>query len=263
MLQFAVISPVVGLRKWSSLSHVHLVLPQVEGQDYFDFYKEMQARGDLLVLDNGAYEQGKSLSHDELSEAIWRWQPDVAVLPDLLMKSWRDSLQASMSFLDLSDEFEFRPKWLAVPQAEVGDLLGWWSACLHLLRERRISWLGLPRMLGTHMTKDRRTRSNYAKFIKQLRPSIKLWALGMRNGDFEELPFLEQAGVDACDSSAPVWRGWNGFDIRSSENWEKHGSPCNFSNPPPLEDICIRLIESNLALCEVKGDTSCNSSSEK
>lgn len=185
------------------------MLPQVRNQDYRNFYRKRGEAGDFIILDNGAYEN--QVNGNQLHRAIEWYQPDVVVLPDYLLEDWNKTWSSAQRFLD--SHFYNYPSvdWGYVPQAVPGDIMGWAEGLVKALEDARIKWLLLPRALGTHIVRDPFVRANICRFIK--RRGKRVHALGMLDGSVAELAFLRDAGCDSVDSSAPVWRGWNGVAL--------------------------------------------------
>lgn len=170
--------------------------------------------GDHLILDNGAYEN--SFDVFQLLEAIEWYQPNVVVLPDYLLQGWQKTYYAAQKFLDTYADKYPLIDWGYCPQSGEGDIVGWVEGLVKGLEDSRISWIMLPRVLGTHITKDPFTRANVCRFVK--RRGRRVHALGMLDGSVGELALLRDAGCDSIDSNAPVFRGWHG--VRLGESWQ-------------------------------------------
>lgn len=255
-MKFCIISPIEGLEAYATRSNTHLVLAPLLGEHrYLEFYRRMKERGDEIILDNGTYETGEPLSEIQYVNSIQLLRPTVAVLPDYLMQDARKTLSASLRFLDRYADAGLGCQWMYVPQANprLGSLTDittarqeWAKSLLTFLGDPRVGeyvgWVGLPRCLATHFSG---WRHEIASLIHQDRPFLKLHALGMAAGSLEEMKLLEEAGVYSIDSSAPVWRGWNGFTLHQTEEWALKGTPVDFLDiPPTLHDA--EIIETNL-----------------
>lgn len=211
-----------------------MALAHVTDDKYWNFYKDRN-KEQTLILDNGSYE-GR-LDTEAFEERIADYQPEVIVLPDLHLGNWERNLHLSLGYLELCKasfgEFMF------VPQAEPGDMDGFIKG-LHLaLKDKRLAWIGIPRCLATDIARNNLARCYVADFIKGERPDVRIHALGMVDGNPYELCYLAERGVYSCDSSAPVWRGWN--TARLEDPW--NGPDIDFNANTPEEFECI---ESNL-----------------
>jgi hypothetical protein len=193
-------------KTWFALAHEHddCYLPELRSDDV------------TLILDNGAYER-QPLSGETYVRTIQLYQPTVAVLPDMYCGPWKRSMSFSLGFLEQWSRYRWKegldPQWMYVPQAEPGDLQGWTESLLWGCNDERVSWIGLPRCLVTHITKNSLARVFWADYIKEKFPHVKVHALGMVNGNVHELAFLAERGVRSVDSSCP-------FNAENINHWE-------------------------------------------
>lgn len=226
-MEFCVLSPITGLKRYSTLSKTHLLLPQLDKiQGYREFYLKMLQRGDFLILDNGAYE-GQT-DWQQLVECIKIYSPSVVALPDYMLQSWDKTYWEANRFLDrYYDQFPW-VQWMFIPQAIPGDIIGWVTSLELAMRDPRIKWIGLARVLTYAITQDSLMRVNCAKTIHQMWPNIKMHALGMSKGSITELKALrDHTSVSSIDSNAPVWRGWNNWDLTEPVKYV-HNQPPQF-----------------------------------
>jgi hypothetical protein len=264
-MEFCIISPTAGLERYATLSKTHLVLSQVEERQYKEFYLKRRREGDLIILDNGAYE-GKQSTEGELIDAIEFYNPQVVVLPDRFLRPWEETFQVSHDFLDKYYNRFSDVEWMYVPQSSPNDIMGFIDGLLHAANELPVSWIGIPRCLVTDIAQDPLMRVRVCEFIKRKwynDPCLRVHALGMYKGNVEELKLLAAAGCDSIDSSAPVWRGWAaGSSLTSPEDqtsWEQFGCDCDFNAELPLSCIigsgvvrgANQMILRNLEACGV------------
>jgi hypothetical protein len=245
-MNFCVIAPAVALQTYATLSKRHLVLSHVRNAVYREFYRLRREAGDLLILDNGAYEN--RLNEDELVETIKFYNPQVVVLPDILLGDAHESLQRGFEFF-VKWRHRIDVEWMFVPQAPVDMLHDFMSYLVKGIDMIEPKWVGLPRALGTDIAVGN-VRADVCSFVRRTYPGTYVHALGMVDGDVGELRSLRDASCDSIDSSAPVWRGWRGFSI-DDDRWHGLGSSCNF-NAAPCAAKFERLIESNLKKCGVR-----------
>lgn len=228
-MKFAVISPTTGLRQYSTLSNLQMALAHVDDRGYWNFYRERREAGDIVILDNGAYENG-SPQMDLVYEISKSLKPQIIILPDFLMQDPVLTVSASLRYLDKygQDDVEY----MFVPQAPPTELDMIYQAINAVLSDMRvgrfIKWIGLPRALHTHFFG---LRPLVARNIKRAFPNIKLHALGSGNGSVDEFHALS-AFCESMDSSSPVWRGWSGYDILD-QTWPD--IPVDFFAAPPTE----------------------------
>jgi hypothetical protein len=254
-MEFCILSPIAGLERYSTLSKTHLLLPQLRTNGaYIRFYSERRQEDDFIICDNGAYE-GHS-DWQALIECIRFFEPQVAVLPDYLLQHWNKTWRAASEFLDkYYYELNYgNIKWMFVPQAVEGDIVGFIEGLFRALDDERITWIGLPRALTYAITNDIYMRVRVAEQIRK-RSNVKIHALGMAKGSLKELNALNKiACVSSIDSNAPVWRGWCNHYMKSTMLWDE--IPVNYEdtnlNWQQNED---ETILSNLELCNVNVDS--------
>jgi hypothetical protein len=211
---------------------------------YQQFYRKRGEDRDLLILDNGAYEA--RLNEKQLLERIGLYHPKVVVLPDAF-----DTVDWKLSF-SISEGFHrvwaprINVEWMYVPQGQTqSDYLHSIKAAMESFAP---SWIGLPRIYGTKVRPSLRARADLAQWIHETWPDCNVHALGMLAGNTEELGLLEQSHVASIDSSAPVWRGWCGYDI-ADPSWQYNGTACDFDAYPFNGND--QLILKNLSKCGV------------
>lgn len=252
-MNFCIISPTAGLKRYSTLSKNHLVLAHIEDRDYISFYRKRREEGDHLILDNGAHEQGSSVSWRQLEIGIINYHPQVVVLPDTLNDSYQTARDALL-FLDKYSSRYPEVEWMYVPQGKEFA-----STTIKVLTDLRsgylISWLGISRYLTiNHACYRTEVASMFKQTTLYRDKGIKFHALGMVNGSVGELNELRSSRLfESIDSSVPVWRGWNGYNLSTMKNkWPEIS--VNFSSKDfPNEDY-DHQIRLNLEACGV--DTS-------
>lgn len=243
-MEFCIISPTAGLKRYATLSRTHMVLAHIQSPEYERFYLERQQMGDFLILDNGAYETGLPLTGKELAERIKLYRPNVAVLPDLPNRPWRDTLDSSIDFLDSYAKRFPQVEWLYIPQTRPEAMSDWYTGLRVAATHIHISWIGLSRIPALQSGKPH-IRMEWAAHIREHYPRLKVHAMGMMAGDWRELYYLDKLGVCSIDSSAPVWRGWNGILLNGTE-WG--GLDVNFDAPESEYNL---FIEDNLRRCGI------------
>lgn len=245
MMTFCVIAPAAGLEKWARLSRTHLVLSHVRNPIYREFYRQRREAGDLVILDNGAYEG--QMDPEKLLEAIIQYHPQVIVLPDILLGDAKQSFEIARDF-HKTWRHQVDVQWMYVPQARPGELTLFSDYLARAVDEIKPEWIGIPRVLATdmHGAFNDIARADLCDWIRmRYGYDLHVHALGMAAGNLKDLEYLRQAGCNSVDSSAPVWRGWNGFDIEDTM-WNTKGTECDF-DARPLESIeNEKLIIANL-----------------
>lgn len=241
-MELCIISPTVGLERYATLSHRHLVLAHINDEDYKQFYYQRRVAGDFLILDNGAHEKGEAVEWRQLESAIAYYKPQVVVLPDIL-NDGRRTLSSSLRFLDRNvDRWECQ--WMFVPQGE-----SWHYDFLSILEDSRVghlvSWIGVNRYLSINQDLN---RVQVAKMIKGNHPHLHLHALGMVKGDVREFKEVRDSQLfESLDTSVPVWRGMCGYQI-DDPSWPEIS--VDFLSGRPVSELDM-LIKSNLEALNV------------
>lgn len=246
-MNFCIISPAAGLQQFATLSKTHLVLSHVDNAIYTEFYRQRRDAGDLVILDNGAYE-GR-MDPEKLLEKIVHYRPQVIVLPDILMGDAKESFELARDF-HKTWRSQVECQWMYVPQTKLGDSVAFHYYLQKAIDDIKPEWIGIPRVLATD---HKGHRDACCREIHFYNPEINVHALGMKAGSLEELELLRDSGCTSIDSSAPVWRGWCNVNIDNYAYWNEYGSECDFDAYPlaPM-DPRIKLIMSNLTKCGVK-----------
>jgi hypothetical protein len=260
-MNFAIICPISGLERYAVLSKTHLVLAQIKDERYRSFYKKRRELGDTIILDNGAYEEGRSINNQTLAEAARYYSPQYVVCPDELYQDWERTYAATKNFLDHHyDEFrQLGCKFIGVPQTTKGNILGWMEGLIRMVEELPLDGIGLPRALCTHYYIDPLTRVRACEFLKRRYEGDQLYihAFGMVKGNVDELNMLRDVNCNSIDSSAPVWRAWTkGLSLTHDDHqrvWDKLGTECDFKAQLPIESTEMYMHNQILTNLEAVG----------
>lgn len=225
--QFCFIAPSSLLDRYASVSRTHLILPQVTNEEYINFYKRKRREGDLLILDNGAYEGVEDWNL--LIKAMDRYNPQVVALPDFLLQDGEKTFVEARGFMNLWKNDYPRVKWMYVPQAVPGDMQGLYHWMNIAIKELKVEWVAMPRAISTHIG-SRWSRVNLCEELTMR--GLKTHALGMANADLRELEHLFWEGCCSIDNSSPIWRGV--FDSALDNEiqrkaWDLSGPPVDFN----------------------------------
>ena len=118
--------------------------------DYTNKLIALKKQGRKILMDNGAYELGKSVPIEEYMETIIKVQPDFAVLPDVMKDGFR-TCKLVQEFCELMDEQKFKDivniEWIVTPQ---GSDMDEFMNCYNTICEESImdGILGLPKHIG-------------------------------------------------------------------------------------------------------------------
>lgn len=211
------ITPTAYLEKYASQSNNHLCLAHIVDRDpvYANFYKSMADRGDLVIMDNSAFELLEPYSPDKLFELGKKCGASVLVLPDYPFKKGEVTIEAAKKYIPIFKGAGF--KTFFVPQSETGDLEDYiatykWASENPDVDVIGCSILGMPnalphiprayaRVVMTQILIDRGI-FNFDKHHHYL---------GLNAGPNLEIPaLLKMKALDTTDSSGAFWFGLNG-----------------------------------------------------
>jgi hypothetical protein len=219
-MEFAVICPEDLLEHFGRRTKYHLVLAQhCDRRKYFQFYYDRARRGDVVLLDNGAYE-GSLVAPERLLELTKDLEPTVVVLPDS-PGNFITTKEMSLKFLEMLYKYGVKVEKMMVLHGPPGSLpifeMAYVQACKYA------DWIGFTRRTMRFGVPGESYINRRAWFAKHLQ-NEKIWdhskkhhALGMIGGSVPELHRLASVGFTGCDSSSPVWRGINGY--RYGDPW--------------------------------------------
>lgn len=171
--------------------------------------------GEKVILDNGAYE-GVQLQSDELLRWVLKLHPTVMILPDVV-GDWSTTLERSLRFKRALNEVNFHGQTMYVLHTD-----GQWvntSAAYAGGLELEVDYIGFSRLTPKFSEEGGLGIGKRAAALLMLKTSytlsskIKHHALGMLDGNLQELPLLQEVGFHSIDSSSPIWRGLCGYHM--------------------------------------------------
>lgn len=253
------ITPTAYLEKYASQSNNHLCLAHIVDKDpvYADFYKKMADRGDLVIMDNSAFELLEPYSPDKLFELGKRCGASVLVLPDYPFKKGEVTIEAAKKYIPIFKSAGF--KTFFVPQSETGELEDYintykWAAENPDIDVIGCSILGMPnalpnipkayaRVVMTQILIDRGI-FNFEKHHHYL---------GLNAGPNLEIPALLKMGaLDTTDSSGAFWFGLNGHKysktLDSYTVVKELVRPVDFNEPWHKSPAIHEAIQNNIDL---------------
>lgn len=221
-MHVALISPLALLNRYASRTNYHLVLPHLlDSKKYSVFYREMQLRGDYVILDNGAAE-GTLYGPRYLHTLAKKIQAHEIVVPDTL----GDTQATIGQYLGFTPYAQPEYKYMAVIQ---GQNFSEVQRCLALIDTNPslmyITTIGIPRILN--------------KIKPNFRVMLTEWLINEHFHDRFEFHYLgatpewsTEVGILAeyplgrgLDTSKPIYMGLLGLDI----NFDKDpGRPENY-----------------------------------
>lgn len=261
---FCYISPTSMLQSvdgWTS-SRTHLVLAHLVDTDpvYAQFYADVAARGDFVIMDNSAYEIKTPYSPNKLTSLASQCGAQAVVLPDYPFMPASATIDAAIQYIP-----QFKEAGLGtffVPQSKTGDLEEWiscyaWAANNPDIDIIGMSILGIPNALSN-------VSPSYARVVMS---SILLdrgvfnnkkhhHYLGLNAGPALEIPSLLKMGVlDTIDSSGPVWAAILGHqytvEADSYQMVSKLKMPVNFNLPYVKDKATQERIAHNIRMTDM------------
>ena len=214
-MKAAIISSINLLRRYSSMSNLQMCLAQFWNDPYYrEYFLERKSFGDTIILDNGAYELGKSVNLTKLLEAAEALQPQILVLPDELMNGM-STVRLVREFIQiyLSNGLNAilpNTEYMVVPQ---GASPKEWRQCLADLVALNypFTYWGVPKV--SHLVFGG-TRLTQCKEIIRVVPEAKIHLLGIWSDPISEvLEARKLKQIISIDSKVPVNLGLAGRSL--------------------------------------------------
>lgn len=206
---------------------------------YRDFYRRRSEAGDYVILDNGAAE-GISFGHVHLHYVARQLGVHEIVVPDKLGDA-NETIAKGLAFTRYT-ETGFR--YMVVAQGESA------FECIQTLdmimtdsKFAYVTTVGIPRLINKD---DRHARFKVAKYIAQkgYHKAMEFHFLGATR-DLDEVGYLDEVSVGrGIDTSAPIYMGIKGRDIRKSDLYIPR--PTNFFEMAKDNDIVEQNINTYL-----------------
>lgn len=179
--------------------HLVLVSQVLASPMYASFYARARLRGDFVILDNDAYEVGKSCDLNMLIDAAQRINPSMVVLPDDLTADGLTTTRLALDGLDsLMAVFPPTIQYMAVPHGRnPRDYIN----CARKLATYadaadKITCIGIYKNLSKDLGIQR------TSIVRELNAfPIAIHLLGLTNNLAEiQIPFMRQRvlGMDTC-----------------------------------------------------------------
>lgn len=196
-MQFCPIVPIRDLDTYCGNRDTHFALAQwaVRFPEYRDWFIERCRGGDIVILDNGCWEE-QMLTFGPLVD-VWTImkKASVVVCPDV-MGDRKLTQYLHESFRDFVGPHEHQ---MGVVQGE--NIFEQMQMYMWLIKQG-FHYIGFPRCI-----------SNRIELVQRLK-QLQIWDhhlyhhfLGMQNGDIWEYTQADYEGINSGDSSNPVWRG--------------------------------------------------------
>ena len=230
-ISVSVIAPAAYLRDFASQSPAtvhhaaaHRVLRDLA---YREFFLEEQQRGAAIILDNGVFDLGESLSPDDLVRAARAVHAGEIILPDVIHDgpaTIKASDRAAAQILSLSDEFRLCVVIHGADDAE-------WHRCYdHFASAEYAGAVAFPasrrKEPGAGLSGNRAAATRYLEDHALVDPARIYRLLGLgRTGHLELLEQREHEWISSVDCAAPVLLGAMGVRMHPSGPYEKVPTP--------------------------------------
>lgn len=257
-IKHAFIAPINYLSLIPQSSNFHLLLAHLlTDETYCRFYKDRKAKGDFIIIDNGAFEFKKPLQAEELYKLISESgvEPDVVVAPDYPFEDWTKTVESTRSFAkEYQKYFGDKVRLMAVPQSIKGDFEGWLQCYKELCKIDNVDFIGMSILgipnawclcTGTEdISHNRLYATMYMNNHNLIDNSKKHHYLGL-GSNIRELALQRQLGVIySNDSSSAIWHGILGIEYDNSAGGlinGKNETPVDFHLPLQFEDGNLKV----------------------
>jgi hypothetical protein len=256
---FCFIAPTEYIEEFGIQSDAHLVLAHLVDRDekYASEYKLLSDNGDLIIMDNSAYELKEPFSPATLIDLGNKCGADVIVLPDYPFQHSSHTINAGKELIPAVKAAGFGTFF--VPQSKSDDIEDWisayqWAASSPDIDMIGMSILGIPnaipwcepafaRVVMTQILIERGV-FNFDKHHHYL---------GLNAGPALEIPTLLRMNVlDTIDSSGPIWSAILGHEY--SVNTDSYSAvkklkmPVKFDYPMTKDRDTLKRIQHNIEL---------------
>lgn len=242
-MKFCHIAPTKHLEIFCRNRPAHLCLAHLVEKDevYAKFYKDCRKRGEMVIMDNSAFEmykEGKEMYPSEkLADLGRRVDANYVVLSDYPGEHWEKTVNKAIEMQEDIRAAGF--KTFFVPQSEVGDVEGLiksfeWAAKYPHVHYVGVSILAVPNAYDVEKDNKLQRYLSRFEFMKLLRErgildmlrhyGKGIHFLGMVDGPNEiQLVKDFHQWIDTWDSSAGVWAGLNDIEFDNSPTGLKYG----------------------------------------
>ena len=252
-MQFSAICPVSALDSIARERRYHLILAHLcePNSRYREFYKELAARGDTIILDTSTHELGSAPDAEKLLEIAQDIVPSIVVLPDVLEDPVA-TLKRTMAAVDLLHDERWR--LMAVPQVATGlkpaeVLESWFESLEQMYTESRITAIGMC-LDGSQFFRTQGGRGILLREMEKrelVRPGYFYHILGLGSKFTEILDVRDFSWVRGMDSAKPVTAGLHGLLIHPQKGLltPRVRRPQNFFSAI-LDDFQLDTVRKNL-----------------
>jgi hypothetical protein len=250
-MRATIIPTVPTLEKYSPLNGgYHLILASIAKAypAYTAFYRSLTDKGEFVILDNDAYEEGTGASFETLKALNEAILPAEIVLPDVLT-SGSETFKKSRATLEAfrDEPSKNYPKFMGVPH---GGTVHEWLGCAQELVSLGVDSLGMARMYGEDpdggLVKYLQALNGWLARYKWERSPIPVHLLGWSNrlealSEVANAPYMEGIYLRGVDSSKPLTYAFHSTYIE--ENVSYLGRPKGYFalGPERFDDQTVKF----------------------
>lgn len=237
--------------KWTHitgpLSNTHMVLGHIYevNEAYRNYYKERAAEGDIILLDNSAYELGTGISDQRFFDMIQDLNPNYIFLPDVRFDE-EATIEATEAFVDAFPADLAKPEFLCVPQGN--DFESVLDCYLYFSETYYCDGFGLYEEIGD--VTDLGDRSDFCKYLEDqhLVDFSKYYhMLGMEEDLHKLVDLAKFDWISSIDSVKPIVYGMNGIPVADSGYVPYPHRPIDYFDRD-VDENTVDLVEVNCRL---------------
>lgn len=176
-----------------------------DDEEYFNHYKNELAKGNFVIMDNGAFE-GADLSNEEIYELYLRLKPTEVVLKDILLGG-DESFEVTKESYEFFKDKNIDAKLMAVPQ---GNTIDEWKANALKIIDLGVDTIGIPRVVARLYEG---ARLDAAKFVRDNDLDIEIHLLGAAEDFKETKNVLDKVNIRSMDTSLAFMINKEGLEI--------------------------------------------------
>jgi len=200
----------------------------------------------FMILDNGAFENGKSMEFADYSEIVKSLKPDQVVLPD--------AINDARTTIAMSDEFLHRaltelnvPSYMGVLQGEsINDYLFCLEYYIRQSKKHPIRTIGVPYHMFYRPTLFRKT--NIIETCEE--HDLLIHILGLPN-PYEILDLMKFNQISSIDTSLPISAAHKGMALIENDWPLGVRAPIDWIAPTEIKKLAGENILYLKELCEV------------
>lgn len=257
MIKVSFISPTSLIEEWGNRSDFHLALAHLIEEKENKYEREIKESNLPIYLDNGLFENGKSVPVEDLMEKAARLGAVYVFAPDVLYDREGTEANIDIAYEELqkaNKRNKSNTKLAAVVQADNRD--EYLASYLSMAANPKVELIGLSilsipksyeEILGAYAVSE--SRLYCLKEINALPLKKKSHLLGA-GSSYIDVSYAAKncSWVDSHDSSSAIWNGVQGHKLEDDYRLDKGKTkvPVNFSFDEELSGEQKKMIRHNI-----------------